>query len=131
MGQIFSGWDTHPATKKFKQMIAGTPVIEPSGNGPAQILKGYLDQISAGRDPLELTWVLKFLLVPKVEDVRWELHQWRELCTPDNLREGLFRQVALLCVRQAGMEMQEIGRRLMEFGKLFAVEVIIVSSLGR
>jgi len=130
VGQIFPRWDLHPAAKRFKQIIADTPVIQPTGNGPAHILKGFLDEFSAGRNPLDLTWVLKFLLVPKVEHGNWGLQEWRELCTPDNLKEGEFRQTALLCLRREGMAMEDVGRRMMEFGKLFSVEVIIVSSLA-
>jgi hypothetical protein len=130
VGQIFPRWDLHPAAKRFKQIIADTPVIQPTGNGPAHILKGFLDEFSAGRNPLDLTWVLKFLLVPKVEHGNWGLQEWRELCTPDNLKEGEFRQTALLSLRKEGMAMEDVGRRMMEFGKLFSVEVIIVSSLA-
>ncbi|PUU78252.1 hypothetical protein B9Z19DRAFT_89788 [Tuber borchii] len=66
VGQIFHNWNAHPATKKFRQLIASTPVVQPMGTGPAQILKGYLDGFDCGRSPLEGTWVLRFLLVPKV-----------------------------------------------------------------
>lgn len=135
VGQIFHGWDDHPSVKKFKQMIASTPVIKPSGNGPAQILKAYLDEYNGNRSPLDVTWVLKFLLMPvkraaEPKQKWWESEDWQDLCKPGTISEKEFRPVALLCVREDGFKKDELSRKLIEFGKLFSVEVIIVSSLG-
>jgi len=116
-------------------MIASTPVVQPMGTGPAQILKGYLDGFDCGRSPLEGTWVLRFLLVPKVSSggggwwdrVRLGGANW---CDPDDGCEREFRNLALVAVREEGMAREEVRRKLVEFGKLFSVEVVVVSSLG-
>ncbi|KAH8151453.1 uncharacterized protein LAJ45_04658 [Morchella importuna] len=136
VGQIFHGWDDHPSVKKFKQMIASTPVIKPSGNGPADILKGYLDEYDGNRSPLDVTWVLKFLLMPVKKATQgeegkwWESEDWQDLCKPKVISEKDFRPVALICVRDDGFKKDELSRKLIEFGKLFSVEVMVVSSLG-
>lgn len=135
VGQIFHGWEDHPSTKRFKQMIASTPVIKPSGNGPAQILKTYLDEYNGNRSPLDVTWVLKFLLMPVMTDFKskerwWESQDWQDLCKPKGISEKEFRPVALVCIRDAGFQRDDLARKLIEFGKLFSVEVMIVSSLG-
>jgi len=130
VGRIFPRWDSHPAATKFKQIIANTPVIEPTGCSPGHLLKGFLDEFSAERSPLDLTWVLKFLLVPKDKLRNLDLQEWRELCTPDNLKEEEFKQAALLCLRSEGMAMGDVVRRVKAFGQLFSVEAIIVPSLS-
>ncbi|KAI5797569.1 hypothetical protein EDC01DRAFT_650458 [Geopyxis carbonaria] len=134
VGQIFHGWDTHPAAKKFKQLIASTPVIKPSNNGPAQILKAYLDEYTGRQDPLSLTWVLKFLLMPKAggrgKSMPDAQRDWQTLCSPEKLDERDFRPVALICVRREGFAKEELAKKLIQFGKLFSVEVMIVSSIG-
>lgn len=135
VGQIFHGWEDHPSVKNFKQMIASTPVIKPSGNGPAQILKAYLDEYNGNRSPLDVTWVLKFLLMPvkkafESKEKWWESQDWQDLCKPKAISEKEFRPVALVCVRDDGFQKDEVARKLIEFGKLFSVEAMIVSSLG-
>lgn len=135
VGQIFHGWEDHPPVKKFKQMIASTPVIKPSGNGPAQILKAYLDEYNGNRSPLDVTWVLKFLLMPVKKSFEskerwWESQDWQDLCQPKGISEMEFRPVALVCIRDAGFQRDDLARKLVGFGKLFSVEVMIVSSLG-
>ncbi|RPA90163.1 hypothetical protein L873DRAFT_1795654 [Choiromyces venosus 120613-1] len=136
VGQIFHNWNTHPATKRFRQMIASTPVVQPMGTGPAQILKGYLDDFDCGRSALEGTWVLRFLLVPKASNgggggwwdkVRFGGGDW---CDPEDGCEREFRHLALCAVREEGMGREEVRRKLVEFGKLFSVEVVVVPSLG-
>ncbi|PWW77823.1 hypothetical protein C7212DRAFT_342462 [Tuber magnatum] len=108
----------------------------PMGTGPAQILKGYLDGFDCGRNALEGTWVLRFLLVPKAggsgsggwwDRVRSGDGNW---CDPPDGCEREFRNLALVAVRQEGMDREEVKRKLVEFGKLFSVEVVVVSSLG-
>jgi hypothetical protein len=105
------------------------------GHGPAQILKGYLDEFDAGRSPLEGTWVLKFLLLPKqkVSEGWWESRiqgQGGDWCDPPDGCEKEVKNVALVCVREGVVGMEETSRKLVEFGKLFSVEAVIVSSLG-
>jgi hypothetical protein len=130
IGQIFDGWNHHPSSKKFRQMIASTPVIRPSGNGPAQILKSCLDEVNNRRDPLSLTWVMKFLLTPKDPANKWTLDDWYDYCDPEKIPERQFREVALLCVRRESFRDDALYRRLIEFGKLFGVEFVVVSSIA-
>ena len=51
-------------------------------------------------------------------------------CDPDDGCEREFRNLALVAVREEGMAREEVRRKLVEFGKLFSVEVVVVSSLG-
>lgn len=107
-------------------MIASRPVIQPAGVGPAEILKSALDEYTnstTGKDPLALTWVLKFLLVGN-GDVDWEALQREEL--PANIVS----QVMLVCVTREGWRREDVGRRISQFGGLFDVEVVIVSSIA-
>lgn len=132
VGQIFHGWDTHAATKRFREMIANSPTIKPWGHGPAQILKSYLDSFAGDRGPLELTWVLKFLLMlPAERSATVQESNWHELCEPESLIEDdEVHRVALVCVRREAIQMEDLRRRLVQFGRLFSVEVILVSSIG-
>jgi hypothetical protein len=126
-GQIFPGWKLHPATKRFEEMIADTPVIQPYGRVPALILKGLVDEFNGDRDPGEITWVLRFLLMPK-EGMK---PVWEEVCkTPERVEEKEWKQVLLVGVNSDGFRMEELRRRVTGFGKLFAVDVEIVASLG-
>lgn len=80
-----------------------------------------------------MTWVMKFLLLPKstsTADRWWEMRDWQDLCQPENLKERDFKPVALICVRRAGFQKDELARKFIEFGRLFSVEVVIVSSIG-
>jgi hypothetical protein len=79
------------------------------------------------RDPREITWVLRFLLMPK-EGMN---PMWMEVCkTPERVEEKDWKQVLLVGVNSDGFRMEELRRRVTGFGKLFAVDVVIVASLG-
>jgi len=41
-----------------------------------------------------------------------------------------FRNLALVAVSQEGVDREEVKRKLVEFGKLFNIEVVVVCSLG-
>jgi hypothetical protein len=130
--QIFPGWETHPATKKFRDITADTPVVQPSGLGPGHTLTSYLDQFTGEKNPLEVTWVMKFLLVPTLSmdgkmDARWS----KDLVErPETLQTEEWKQVLLVCVDPEGFQMENVQRMINALGQLFDLPVSIVLSLA-
>jgi hypothetical protein len=85
-------------------------------------------QFTGDRDPREITWVMRFLLMPK-EGMKPE---WMEVCKkPEKVEEKEWKQVMLVNVNSDGFRMEQLRRSVTEFGKLFAVEVVFVQSLGQ